>query len=508
MKIDPTTTPVIDEADPTQPRLPSPLTSTDEFRRPAPRPPERPWVMPLADAALAFLAFALAYYVRYELEILRPLLEINRAPFAPYLPYYAVFAAWLFFNYRGSGLYQRVRGRALMEEIYSIINGVANATVVVMALSFIFQPLVFSRLMILYVAAFAIALHVTARVVQRGIEAQQRAKGIGLQRVLLVGADEVGRAVLRTVIARRELGYTAVGYLDDDPDRGSVDLGRVRGLGGLDNLESVIRQYAVDMVIITLRWSNYDRILELVEIARDAGADVRVVPDVFQLNMKQVQVENLDGIPLLGVHGHVRLQGTSRLMKRAIDLGLVIVASPVLLLVFLTVALAIRLETPGPIFYRQKRVGEHGREFYIYKFRSMIPDADKYRDHLVKSLQLDPRHPKIPDDPRITRVGRFIRRTSLDELPNLINVIRGQMSLVGPRPPTPDEVALYESWHMQRLQTMPGMTGLWQISGRSDVPFDEMCLLDIYYIENWSIQLDAQILMMTVPRVLLRQGAY
>jgi len=126
----------------------------------------------------------------------------------------------------------------------------------------------------------------------------------------------------------------------------------------------------------------------------------------------------------------------------------------------------------------------------------------------VKLNEQDPRRPKIVDDPRITRVGRWLRRTSLDELPNLINVLRGEMSLVGPRPPMPDEVQLYEPWHMQRLQAIPGMTGLWQVSGRSEVPFDEMCLMDIYYIENWSIKLDLQILLMTVPRVLLRSGAY
>jgi lipopolysaccharide/colanic/teichoic acid biosynthesis glycosyltransferase len=144
----------------------------------------------------------------------------------------------------------------------------------------------------------------------------------------------------------------------------------------------------------------------------------------------------------------------------------------------------------------------------MIKFRSMIENADAMRSQLVQTLELDPRHPKIKDDPRITRVGRFIRRTSIDELPNLINVLTGQMSLVGPRPPTPDEVALYAPWHRQRLQVKPGMTGLWQVNGRSEVPFDEMCLLDIYYIENWSMGLDAQILMMTIPRVLMRSGAY
>ena len=138
----------------------------------------------------------------------------------------------------------------------------------------------------------------------------------------------------------------------------------------------------------------------------------------------------------------------------------------------------------------------------------MVPDAERQHDHLVATHKLDPRHPKLVDDPRVTRLGRFIRRTSLDELPNLVNVLRGQMSLVGPRPPTPSEVSLYAPWQKGRLQSLPGITGLWQVSGRSEVPFDEMCLLDIYYIENWSLTLDVQILMMTLPHVLLQRGAY
>jgi exopolysaccharide biosynthesis polyprenyl glycosylphosphotransferase len=235
---------------------------------------------------------------------------------------------------------------------------------------------------------------------------------------------------------------------------------------------------------------------------------VQVVPDVFQLNLRQVQIENLAGIPLLHVNGFAPFPGINRLVKRAVDVALITVASPVLALVFAAVAVAIRLEGRGPILYTQARVGENGREFNIIKFRSMIPNADDLREALVRQSGEDPRHPKIKNDPRITRVGRFLRATSMDELPQFINVLRGDMSLVGPRPPTPAEVELYEPWHMQRLSIMPGLTGLWQISGRSDVPFDEMCLLDIYYIENWSIKMDAEILLLTIPRVLLRNGAY
>jgi len=469
---------------------------------------EKPWLMPTVDAVLAFAAFGIAYFVRYELQLIAPVLEFNRAPFEPYLPYAVVYILWLYLNYRGSGLYKHIRGRSWLDESYTILNGVTNATVVLLAISFVLQPLVFSRLMILYVAAITIVLLSLARAIRRTIQASLRARGIGVQRMLVVGVGEIGRSVLRTMVARRDQGFLPIGYLAENAEDGNVDLGRLKGLGGLDNLAGVLREYHVDHVVITLAWTHHDEILKMIRICQQRGVDVSVVPEVFQLNLKQVQVENLDGIPLLRVNGHVPLKGSNRLIKRAMDLVLVTAASPLLLLMFGLVALAIRLEDNGKVFYKQRRVGENGREFDMIKFRSMIPDADKLRADLIKTHELDPRHPKIKDDPRVTKVGRIIRTLSLDELPNLINVVTGQMSLVGPRPPTPDEVSLYEAWHLQRLQVKPGMTLLWQISGRSEVPFDEMCLMDIYYIENWSVGLDAQILMLTIPRVLLRSGAY
>lgn len=469
--------------------------------------PPRLWI-PWLDAGLTVLAFVTAYIMRYEMQIIRPVMEINATSFDPYWPYVTVYVLWLTLFYRGAGLYRSVRGRAYMEEFYTILNGVTNSTLVVMALSFIFQPLVFSRLMMVYAAVTTVTFLSVARVIQRMVQANQRAKGIGIERVLIVGAQEVGQAVLRTMLARKELGYFPVGFIDDDRDLGWQSKGQVRDLGGLSGLPKVIRDEKIDLVVITLRWAHHDEIVKIIESAQQAGAFVRVVPDLFQLNLRHVQIENLDGIPLLGVGQKASIQGASRLLKRVIDLVLIGLTSPLLLLVFAAVALAIRMEGVGPVFYSQKRMGEKGKLFDFYKFRSMIPDADKYREELVQQHNQDPRHPKIVDDPRITRVGRLLRKTSLDELPNLFNVIRGEMSLVGPRPPTPDEVELYQPWHLQRLQAIPGLTGLWQVSGRSDVPFDEMCLLDIYYIENWSIRLDAQILLMTIPRVLLRQGAY
>jgi exopolysaccharide biosynthesis polyprenyl glycosylphosphotransferase len=468
------------------------------------------WWLPAADIALSMLAFIMAYVARYQLQLIRPVAELNRVPYTIYLPYTLVFVGWLFLQYMTSGLYRQVRNRSLFEEFAIIANGVTNAVVLVMAISFMLQAAGFSRLMLVYLAIITIVLLSALRIGRRWTYAYLRShRGIGIQRVLIVGAGEVGQAVLRMMLARRDLGYRPVGYLDDDPEIGGVNLGRVRGLGDVENLENVIAQEDVDLVVITLPWGEHNRTLHIVEVCNRIGIEAQVVPDVFQLNLRQVNIENLDGIPLMGVGLEPTFHASNRILKRLLDLTLIVVAAPLWVPVFAAVWIVIRLDgTEGKALYKQKRIGENGKPFQMYKFRSMIPDADKYRAELVEQYNQDPRFPKIPDDPRITRIGKFIRRTSLDELPNLINVIRGEMSLVGTRPPTPDEVELYDEWHFQRLRTVPGITGMWQISGRSEVPFDEVVLLDIYYIENWSIRLDIEILLKTIPRVLLREGAY
>jgi lipopolysaccharide/colanic/teichoic acid biosynthesis glycosyltransferase len=175
---------------------------------------------------------------------------------------------------------------------------------------------------------------------------------------------------------------------------------------------------------------------------------------------------------------------------------------------FAIVALLIKLDSPGPVIFKQQRVGKDGRLFDVLKFRSMIEGAEQMQADLEALNEVDGPLFKVRQDPRVTRVGKWLRRTSIDELPQLVNVLRGEMSIVGPRPGTPEEVAQYEPWQMQRISVPPGITGLWQVSGRSEVPFDEMVLLDIFYIENWSLDLEIRILLQTIPYVLLGHGAY
>lgn len=465
------------------------------------------WLLPTVDAGLVLVAFLISYYLRYEIQFLQPVDEANAAPFDPYIPYAAIFAVLMLLFNQSARLYREQRGRTWWDEVFAVGNAATNAAVFVMALSFLLRPLVFSRLLIVQAAALVVILLGLWRLILRIVRGNLRRRGIGVERVLVVGAGSVGLSVLQTMVARPDLGYKVIGFVDDDPDRGANDIGRVPALGMVDNLPRLIDRYRVDLVIITLPWQVQRKILQIVRECERQHVKVRTVPDLFELSLSQVQVEMLGGIPLLGLNGETRLRTSSQVIKRVMDIALALLALPVAAPVMLVAALAIRLDSPGPILFSQARVGLNGKPFKVYKFRSMIAEAEKLHADLIRETGEDPRHPKLVNDPRITRVGRWIRRFSIDEVPQLWNILRGDMSWVGPRPAVPQEVELYEPWHLQRLRVMPGLTGLWQVSGRSEVPFEEMCLLDIYYIENWSLGLDLQIVLRTVPQVLFAHGA-
>jgi exopolysaccharide biosynthesis polyprenyl glycosylphosphotransferase len=457
------------------------------------------------DIVLINVAFVLGYAVRYELQLFRPVLDANVAPFASYLPFQATYTVLLLFFLTLDGVYQRPRGGSWLEELYRITNATTTVVVILVAATFIILPLVYSRLLLIEAGVITVILLSGARLVQRAVQAQMRKRGHGVDRVLIVGAGEVGRAVMSSLVARPELGYVVVGFIDDDLSRG--DLGRFKALGGLESITSVLKAERIDELIITLPWMYHRTIMGLVRAGEAFGVRVRVVPDVFQLALSRVDFDDLGGIPLLGLREASLSQG-ARVLKRALDIVVAVTGLLLVLPLWLIIALLIKLESRGPVLFRQQRVGQGGRLFEMYKFRSMHQDAEEKQANLQELNQASGPLFKIRDDPRLTRVGRLLRRTSLDELPQLINVLRGQMSIVGPRPGLPQEVAKYEAWHRERLQVSPGITGLWQVSGRSDISFDEMCLLDIYYIENWSVALDATIMLRTIPRVIFADGAY
>jgi exopolysaccharide biosynthesis polyprenyl glycosylphosphotransferase len=469
------------------------------------------WQIALADAVLIWISFLISYYIRYDLQLFRPVGEFYEAPFWPFVPYTFIYIAWMLAANQGAKLYEDRRGRTVVDEFFKMANATTSAAVLVMALSFLIRPLVFSRLMIVQAAFIALALLLLSRLVIRLIRNRLHQRGIGVENVLLVGAGEISRHVIRTIVARPDLGYKLIGFVDDDPERNQKDIGRVAALGHTSEIARLIDAQAVDLVIVTLPSSAQTRILQIIQECERKNVLVRVVPDFFQLNMSQVKVEMLNGLPLLGVRREGGFKRSGLILKRAMDILLTILLLPIAAPLMALTALAIKLDSPGPILFYQSRIGFNGREFKMIKFRSMVQNAEDLQDHYIERTSDDPegKYERKDDDPRITNVGHFIRRSSLDELPQLFNVLKGEMSLVGPRPALAKEIALYKPWQLQRQMAPPGMTGLWQVSGRSDIPFEEKCLLDIYYIENWSLGLDLQILVQTAaPSVLFGKGAY
>jgi exopolysaccharide biosynthesis polyprenyl glycosylphosphotransferase len=279
----------------------------------------------------------------------------------------------------------------------------------------------------------------------------------------------------------------------------------------VSDLGDVLRQIQVDSVILALPSPSLSRELlgDIREVCDREAVTLRIVPDLFELSLSRspVDVEDFRGIPVMGLREST-IGGFNLTVKRAVD---ILLAGSVLALfswLWALIALGVRLDSSGPIYFTQTRLGKGGRPFTAYKFRSMRTDAELLLAELQAHNQTNGPTFKMRDDPRVTRVGKWLRRTSLDELPQLWNVLHGEMSLVGPRPPLPSEADQYQEWHRRRLAVAPGMTGLWQVSGRSELPFDEMVLLDLYYIENWSLGLDFQILLRTIPAVLSGRGAY
>jgi exopolysaccharide biosynthesis polyprenyl glycosylphosphotransferase len=459
----------------------------------------------IGDILLINLAFFLGYYVRYQLQLLVRVPDPYDAPYSAYVPvqlaYTGLMVLFLFLD----GVYRRRREGGWFEELYRIGNATTTSIVIIIAGTFLIQPLVYSRLLPFEVGVLTIVLLSGARLARHVVAARLRKRGLGLDRVLIVGNGEIGRAVMRNLVARPELGYQVVGFVDDDLSKG--DLGRFKALGGLDSIGGVLKAERVDEVIITLPWMYHRTIMGLVRSCEALGVRARVVPDLFQLSLSRVDFDDMGGIPLVGLK-ETTIPRAGRLVKRALDVVLSLVALLVFAPVVILIAILIRLDSPGPAVFTQRRVGEAGRTFDILKFRSMKVGAEEEQAQLQDLNQSSGPLFKIKADPRFTRMGRFLRRSSLDELPQFINVLRGEMSVVGPRPGLPPEVAQYQPWQRQRLEVPPGITGLWQVSGRSELSFDEMCLLDVYYIENWSLGLDLTIMLRTVPGVLFAEGAY
>jgi exopolysaccharide biosynthesis polyprenyl glycosylphosphotransferase len=334
------------------------------------------------------------------------------------------------------------------------------------------------------------------------------------QNTVIVGAGQVGQLLAYKILGHPEYRLRVLGFIDAAPKERRDDLGDLGVLGEPEDLPRLVDELSIERVIVAFSNESHEESLDLIRLLRDASVRIDIVPRLFDVLPPTMPSHTVEGIPLLTLP-RLRLSAGSRFIKRTFDLVVGGLTLLLLLPVIAVIALLIKLDSRGPVFFRQVRVGTGGRTFRMWKFRTMVQDADERKQevaHLNKHALPggDPRMFKIKSDPRVTRVGRMLRRYSLDELPQLINVVTGEMSLIGPRPLIVEEDEHIHRWGRKRLLLKPGITGLWQVLGRSAIPFEEMVKLDYLYVTNWSLSGDFRLLLQTVPAALRgeRDGAY
>lgn len=406
-----------------------------------------------------------------------------------------------------SGVYNFDRPRRLTSRFTQLVTGAAAATILFAGSLYMTYRQV-SRMQFAYIFVLTLILMTAFRAATLlYIRLGRNHSILGPTRVLFIGAGTLGREVLKTIRSYHASSYQVIGYLDDDPDLKGQKLDGVPVLGKLDDLLRIVESQVVSEVWSTLPPRAYDKLHTLVANLERFPIRIKVIPDYFSLALVQANVEMLGGFPLIGLREPV-IRGVPRIIKRAFDfmisLILIILSSPIMA----AAAFAIRCDSAGPILFRQTRVGENGKPFEMLKFRTMTADAEsKIMEKLREAGENEVVH-KRADDPRITKVGRFLRRYSLDEIPQLINVLKGEMSLVGPRPELPWLVDRYRPWQRKRFAVPQGLTGWWQINGRSEKPMHLNTDEDLYYIYNYSLWLDIKILLMTPIAVIMGKGAF
>ncbi len=398
----------------------------------------------------------------------------------------------------------------LRDEFLRLLLTVGGATMLLaggLYLSFRDVP----RLLFIYFVLLTLLLNGLGRLLLRGYARLRLGDRVAV-RIVLVGDGRVAQslALRLRAEARRWPPAVILGAVSDSAPAEAEDPAVLPRLGALEQLEEVIAAAGATTVIITLPSSEHARTLALTERLRALPVDVRVVPDVLDLAYARATITAVEGIPLVGLRDPA-LSASGRLVKYTFDRVVSLLGLLLGLPVFLLIALLVKLDSPGPALYGARRIGEDGRPFTMYKFRTMTVGAESRLRDAVGSVSGEALRAgvyKVRDDPRITRLGRFLRRTSLDELPNLWNVLRGEMSIVGPRPEQPFIVEGYQPWQHRRTHIRPGMTGWWQVNGRGDRPMHQHTDFDLYYVENYSLLLDLRILGRTVGAVLTGRGAY
>jgi len=406
---------------------------------------------------------------------------------------------------RRYGLYGPVPAAASAHELRLVIQGCLNAGLLLCGVLYMFHAVSISRILIMLLVAAATITLCIRRLVWRSSRYQQYEQGIELRNVMILGTNQLSFALSRHIRDFRRLGYRFVGFVMAPGSPVSAEIGSDQILGGIEKIRQLARQHFVDELVIAEFYPT-ESAIRLVQDARELDIDVRAISGYYGELTANAPVDYLGIFPVSFLHrSQPRIIGL--FCKRVVDTFLSLLALLLTGPLMLLIALAIRMESPGPVFYISDRIGKRGRVFPCFKFRTMVDNADKMKKDLTDLNERDGVLFKVSNDPRVTRLGRILRKYSLDELPQFLNVLRGEMSIVGPRPPIASEVEKYELEHFRRLEVLPGLTGLWQVQARHDPSFAKYIALDTAYVENWSFWLDLRILIQTANVVVRGTGA-
>lgn len=497
-------------------------------------------VLVIVDIVLSVAVFVVSYKLRQHTDMFVwrprrsfwPIGVVN--DFDPYLGFLFFAPLVKVYMLRRYGLY-RLRGEfSFGNDFVKIFGASTLASLVLVLIAFLFRQGVsyreghfvwldysYSRLVFVYDWLIAIAAFWVVRSVVRVVQILYRSNERNLIPTVVVGCGEMAQVCVSEISERRRLGYRLVGAVRARVNEDSTALTTygVRMLGGFDDLPELVKRYGVEEVLITDTRINPRKMFEvLMECGRDHHIKYRVIPNLFDCLPGKTEIATIGSLPMIKLYEE-GLRGSQRALKRGMD---VLVSIALLLITWpfwLALAILIKMESRGPVFLRQERVGMDGNVFLMIKFRSMVDGVDDqaHRELMRRTINGEdanqgthdePIYGKVKDDPRLTKIGSWMRRYSFDELPQIFNVLLGQMSIVGPRPPIPYEVRHYKDWHRTRFDVRPGITGLWQVSGRNRLHFEEMVRLDVFYIENWSPWLDVKIMLKTLPVMLRGDNTY
>jgi exopolysaccharide biosynthesis polyprenyl glycosylphosphotransferase len=455
------------------------------------------------DILITAFSFFLAYWVRGHL--LTPWLG-SLAPLGSYLWTLLFILPLWWALLKTQGLYRPQRTRSLTSVFRIIARSVLLGTLGLLAILFAFKLQYISRTFIFVFGVTNAFLLISEQAIIRYILRSLRKRGYNYQEILIVGTGKRAKRLLKTILKHKEWGFRVAGFVDKEQEMLGKDIDGIKVIGMLEDIPSLIRQMVIDEVIFVVPRTWLNDLEGSILACEELGIKTTLAADFFNPIIARPRLNEFGGVPMLSLATTPQRHETL-FVKQALDttfsLSSLILLSPL----FAIIALAIKLSSPGPVIYTQERSGLNGRKFKFYKFRSMVDGADKMQADILDMNEMSGPIFKIEDDPRITKVGKFLRKTSMDELPQLINVLQGNMSLVGPRPPLPGEVEQYEHWQRRRLSMKPGITCIWQVNGRNGVDFEEWMNMDMEYIDNWSLWLDFKILFKTAWVVSAMKGA-